>query len=63
MFKSAVIATALAQVSAVKLESYDHNNRAVNPQMVEAINVSAVAPAKHILTLTNDSIIFYCYLL
>jgi hypothetical protein len=40
MFKTAVIAAALVQASATKIESFDHNNKAVNPQMVEAINVS-----------------------
>ena len=40
MFKSAVVATVLLQASATKIESYDHNTKAINPQMVESINVS-----------------------
>ena len=40
MFKSAVVATVLLQASATKIESVDHNTLAINPQMVEAINVS-----------------------
>jgi hypothetical protein len=43
MFKSAVVAAVLVQASATKIESFDHNNKAINVQMVEAINVSAVA--------------------
>jgi hypothetical protein len=42
MFKTAVIAAALVQASSTKIESYDHNTRAINAQMVEAINVSPV---------------------
>jgi hypothetical protein len=50
MFKSAVVAAVLVQASATKIESFDHNNKAINVQMVEAINVSAVANFNQKLT-------------
>jgi hypothetical protein len=40
MFKTAVVASALLQVSSTKILESDHALKAVNPQMVEAINVS-----------------------
>ena len=39
MFKTAIVAAVLLQASATKIESQDHNNKAINAQMVEAINV------------------------
>jgi hypothetical protein len=40
MFKTAVVASALLQVSSTKILESDHAVKAMNPQMVEAINVS-----------------------
>lgn len=40
MFKTAVIATALFQVSATKIVKEDHSTKALSASMVEEINVS-----------------------
>ena len=39
MFKSLVIATALFQVSGTQILAEDHKTRAINPAMVDEINV------------------------
>jgi hypothetical protein len=39
MFKTAIVASALLQVSSTKIVEQDHTTKAVNAQMVEAINV------------------------
>ena len=40
MFKTAIVASALLQVSSTKIVEQDHTTKAMNAQMVEAINVS-----------------------
>lgn len=42
MFKSLVVATAIAQVAGTKIMDEDHQVKALNPKMIEEINVSVV---------------------
>lgn len=44
MFKSLVVATAIASVAGTKIVEEDHKVKALNPKMIEEINVSVTCP-------------------